>query len=104
MLGLAEQVKAKILQTSTPAVLRRSHRASADGRVLGSVNPIGRGNGALKILLFYYRQPHNLAIRGVRIFDTHGSTHAPQGWPRGFKFYRAGFARAGAITVSVLDT
>ena len=83
MLGLAKQVKAKILQASTSEIYGDPivHPQTED--YWGNVNPIGprscydEGKRCAETLSFDYRRQHNLRIKVARIFNTYGPRMHP---------------------------
>jgi UDP-glucuronate decarboxylase len=83
MLGLAKRVKAKILQTSTSEVYGDPVLHPQPESYRGNVNPIGpracydEGKRCAETLFFDYHRQHNLRIKVVRIFNTHGPRMHP---------------------------
>lgn len=83
MLGLANRVKARILQASTSEVYGDPtvHPQAED--YWGNVNPIGprscydEGKRCAETLFFDYRRQHRLTIKVARIFNTYGPRMHP---------------------------
>jgi len=78
MLGLAERVKAKVLQASTSEVYGDPTVHPQKEDYWGNVNPIGvrscydEGKRCAETLFFDYRRQHRLPIKVARIFNTYG--------------------------------
>jgi UDP-glucuronate decarboxylase len=78
MLGLAERIRARILQASTSEVYGDPEIHPQDETYWGRVNPIGprscydEGKRCAETLFFDYRRQHNLTIKVARIFNTYG--------------------------------
>lgn len=86
MLGLANRLKAKILQASTSEVYGDPTVHPQPERYWGNVNPIGprscydEGKRCAETLFFDYRRQHGLDIKVARIFNTYGPrTHPHDG-------------------------
>jgi UDP-glucuronate decarboxylase len=83
MLGLAKQVKARILQASTSEVYGDPEIHPQPESYWGCVNPIGprscydEGKRCAETLFFDYHRQHNLDIKVVRIFNTYGPRMHP---------------------------
>jgi len=78
MLGLAKEVKARILQASTSEVYGDPQVHPQPESYWGSVNPIGirscydEGKRLAETLFFDYHRQNNVDIRVIRIFNTYG--------------------------------
>ena len=86
MLGLANRLKAKILQASTSEVYGNPIVHPQPESYWGNVNPIGprscydEGKRCAETLFFDYRRQHALEIKVARIFNTYGPrTHPHDG-------------------------
>ncbi|MBN8944024.1 MAG: SDR family oxidoreductase [Rhizobiales bacterium] len=83
MLGLANRLKAKILQASTSEVYGDPYVHPQVESYWGNVNPIGpracydEGKRCAETLFFAYKQQHQLPIKIVRIFNTYGPRMQP---------------------------
>lgn len=83
MLGLANRLKAKILQASTSEVYGDPYVHPQVESYWGNVNPIGpracydEGKRCAETLFFAYKQQHQLPIKVVRIFNTYGPRMQP---------------------------
>lgn len=83
MLGLAKRTRARILQASISEVYGDPEIHPQPERYWGRVNPIGlracydAGKRCAETLFFDYYYQHNLEIRVVRIFNTHGPNMDP---------------------------
>lgn len=83
MLGLAQKVKAKILQASTSEVYGDPVVHPQAEHYWGNVNPIGprscydEGKRCAETLFFDYLRQHKLAIKVARIFNTYGPNMHP---------------------------
>ena len=84
MLGLANRVKARILQASTSEVYGDPEEHPQTESYWGRVNPIGprscydEGKRCAETLFFDYKRQHNLDIKVVRIFNTYGPRMHPK--------------------------
>ena len=78
MLGLAQRLRAKILQASTSEVYGDPVTHPQREDYWGNVNPIGprscydEGKRCAETLFFAYRSQHGLPIKVARIFNTYG--------------------------------
>jgi UDP-glucuronate decarboxylase len=78
MLGLANRVKAKILQASTSEIYGDPDMHPQTEEYWGNVNPIGirscydEGKRCAETLFFDYYRQHGLRIKVARIFNTYG--------------------------------
>jgi len=86
LLGLANRLKAKILQASTSEVYGDPTVHPQPETYWGNVNPIGprscydEGKRCAETLFFDYRRQHGLEIKVARIFNTYGPrTHPHDG-------------------------
>lgn len=83
MLGLANRLKAPILQASTSEVYGDPLVHPQDESYWGNVNTIGirscydEGKRCAETLFFDYQRQHNLEIRVIRIFNTYGPRMHP---------------------------
>ncbi len=83
MLGLANRVKAKILQASTSEVYGDPNVHPQKESYWGNVNPIGvrscydEGKRCAETLFFDYWRQHHLSIKVIRIFNTYGPRMHP---------------------------
>ena len=84
VLGLANRVKAKVLQASTSEVYGDPTIHPQPESYWGNVNPIGirscydEGKRCAETLFFDYHRQHQLEIKVVRIFNTYGPRMHPQ--------------------------
>ncbi|MEG0890984.1 MAG: UDP-glucuronic acid decarboxylase family protein [Bacteroidales bacterium] len=78
MLGLAKEVRAKILQASTSEVYGDPSQNPQTESYWGNVNPIGErscydeGKRVAETLCMDYHNMHNVRIKIIRIFNTYG--------------------------------
>lgn len=78
MLGLAREVKAKIMQASTSEVYGDPTQNPQTESYWGNVNPIGErscydeGKRIAETLCMDYHHMHNVRIKIIRIFNTYG--------------------------------
>ncbi|MEG0518863.1 MAG: UDP-glucuronic acid decarboxylase family protein [Bacteroidales bacterium] len=78
MLGLAREVKAKIMQASTSEVYGDPTQNPQTESYWGNVNPIGErscydeGKRIAETLCMDYHHVHNVRIKIIRIFNTYG--------------------------------
>ena len=83
MLGLAQRLRARILQASTSEVYGDPSVHPQTEGYWGNVNPIGirscydEGKRCAETLFFDYHRQHKLDIRVVRIFNTYGPRMHP---------------------------
>jgi UDP-glucuronate decarboxylase len=83
MLGLANRVKAKVLQASTSEVYGDPHVHPQPEAYWGNVNTIGprscydEGKRCAETLFFDYRRQHAVQIKVMRIFNTYGPRMHP---------------------------
>ena len=83
MLGLANRLKAKILQASTSEVYGDPEVHPQHEGYWGRVNPIGirscydEGKRCAETLFFDYHRQHQVEIKVVRIFNTYGPRMHP---------------------------
>jgi UDP-glucuronate decarboxylase len=83
MLGLANRVRARILQASTSEVYGDSEVHPPNEKYWGRVNCIGRrscydeGKRCAETHFFDYQRRHRLDIKVVRIFNTYGPRMHP---------------------------
>lgn len=79
MLGLANRLKAKILQTSTSEVYGDPHVHPQPETYWGNVNPIGfrscydEGKRCAETLFMDYHRQNKVRIKIIRIFNTYGT-------------------------------
>lgn len=84
MLGLANRVKAKILQTSTSEVYGDPHIHPQIETYWGNVNPIGirscydEGKRCAETIFMDYHRQYKVKIKIIRIFNTYGPNMHPQ--------------------------
>lgn len=84
VLGLANRVKAKVLQASTSEVYGDPHIHPQPETYWGNVNPIGirscydEGKRCAETIFMDYRRQHKISIKIVRIFNTYGPNMHPQ--------------------------
>ena len=78
MLGLANRVKARVLQASTSEIYGNPNVHPQHEEYWGNVNPIGirscydEGKRAAETLFFDYYRQNNVDIKIIRIFNTYG--------------------------------
>ena len=83
MLGLAERLRAKILQASTSEIYGDPEIHPQPERYWGNVNPIGpracydEGKRCAETLFFDYHRQQKVKIKVVRIFNTYGPHMRP---------------------------
>jgi UDP-glucuronate decarboxylase len=83
MLGLAKQVRARILQASTSEVYGDPEDHPQKEGYWGHVNPVGpracydEGKRCAETLFFDYWRQHKLDVKVVRIFNTYGPRMHP---------------------------
>lgn len=84
MLGLAKEVRAKILQASTSEVYGDPHIHPQPEAYWGNVNPIGirscydEGKRCAETLFMDYHRQNNVRIKIIRIFNTYGPNMHPK--------------------------
>lgn len=83
MLGLANRLKAKVLQASTSEVYGDPSMHPQKEEYWGNVNPIGlrscydEGKRCAETLFFDYHRQHGLRIKVARLFNTYGPNMHP---------------------------
>lgn len=83
MLGLAQRVKAKVLQASTSEVYGDPHVHPQPETYWGNVNPIGfrscydEGKRCAETLFMDYHRQNKVRIKIIRIFNTYGPQMLP---------------------------
>ena len=83
MLGLANRVKAKVLQASTSEVYGDPHVHPQPETYWGNVNPVGyrscydEGKRCAETLFMDYHRQNNVRIKIIRIFNTYGPQMLP---------------------------
>src|SRR5690606_8315007 len=84
MLGLAQRVRARILQAATREIYGNTNVHPQEESYWGNVNPIGirscydEGKRCAETLFRDYHRQHQVDIKIIRIFNTYGPRMHPQ--------------------------